>query len=265
MIRFVLTTLVAGILANVALPSLAQQLKVDARCELHYRDTIVGEGPCTATQDGDNVNVKGTISENGKNYLAIINNRSNYGTLIGAGTFPLAEGKLVANDSTRVIFDNYYELDIILPSGGGATVNRSSNKGAAAALIGALFAGAVISATQNDGGSSTPAQSGNTRTDSFESVCGVIQDGQPTRYRCTVEDIYENEQKVRTILRYPDITFEVIWGQGNSLTLNSEGVRPIPGTYATSEGETDIITDEKTWFYYSDKGIAEFEVRNFQP
>jgi hypothetical protein len=156
MLRFVLTTLVAGALANVALPVHAQQLNVNARCELHYRDTIIGEGPCTAAQKDNSVVVKGTISENGKSYEAIINNRSNYGTLIGADTFILAEGKLVSNDPTRVLFGNDYELDIILPSSASTTVSRSSDTGAAAALIAAIFAGAVIGATQDSG--SAPRQ-----------------------------------------------------------------------------------------------------------
>jgi hypothetical protein len=105
----------AGILAGISLPAMAQQF--EGRCELHYRDQIIGEGPCTATQTSDanqTVTIKRTISENGENYIATINNRSNYGTLIGAGTFTLAEGKLISNDSTCVIFGHHYELDIFL-------------------------------------------------------------------------------------------------------------------------------------------------------
>lgn len=111
--RLASSVVLTAILAGINLPALAQQF--EGRCELHYRDQILGEGPCTATQSNDanqTVTVKGTISENGETYIAIINNRSNYGTLIGAGTFTLAEGKLVSNSPTRVLFGNHYELDI---------------------------------------------------------------------------------------------------------------------------------------------------------
>lgn len=131
--RLVSSVLMAGILAGISLPAMAQQF--EGRCELHYRDQIIGEGPCTATQTSDanqTVTIKGTISENGENYIAIINNRSNYGTLIGAGTFTLAEGKLVSNDSTRVIFGNHYELDIFVS-------DEEVIKGAAQQLIQELF------------------------------------------------------------------------------------------------------------------------------
>jgi hypothetical protein len=132
--RLASSVLMAGILVGgFSLPAMAQQF--EGRCELHYRDQIIGEGPCTATQSNDanqTVTVKGTISENGENYLAIINNRSNYGTLIGAGTFTLAEGKLVSNSATRVIFGNHYELDIFLS-------DEEVIKGAAQQLIQELF------------------------------------------------------------------------------------------------------------------------------
>lgn len=109
------------------------------------------------------------------------------------------------------------------------------------------------------------AQNNGAKTQSFNSVCGVIQDKKTYRYLCKVEDVYVNEERTKTILRYPDNTFEIIWGQGNSLTLNSEGIKPIPGTYSTSEGETDIVTAEKTWLYISDPNAAKMEVQNFKP
>ena len=105
---------------------------IEAKCELHYRDKLIGEGVCTATQTDETVVVKGTVEENGQKYTAIINNKSNYGTLIGAGTFILAEGKLVSNDSTRVIFGNHYELDINVSG-------EDIVKGAAQQLIEELF------------------------------------------------------------------------------------------------------------------------------
>lgn len=329
------TVLIAGFIA----PEVAKAQTVEASCELHYRDTLVGQGPCTASQNGDLVTINATLEGSGQTYSARIDNRSNYGTLTGAGVFTLAEGKLVSNDPTRVIFGNHYELDVF-PPGGREAADQEISKGAAAALVGALFAGAVISAATQDDAPAQPATSGpvpalqdligvrgrdgegqlqqrgytflknektdtesfsfysepstancvavitadgvyreivytepvdcqaddaDTRTESFQTVCGVIVDGQTNSYLCDLENTYANTTLTKTVLNYPDITFEYVWGEGNTVTVNSQGANPISATYSTSEGETDIFLDDRTYFYYSDRGAAEFEVQNFQP
>lgn len=249
------TVCVASMLSAVCLVLPAAAQTVEATCELHYRDRILGEGPCTAEQlDNDTVILDGVVSENGKTYKAIINNRSNYGTLIGAGTFTLAEGKLISNEPTRVIFGNDYEIDLILPNSARASVSdQQLAVGAAGLLIGALFA----SALDNDGG--------NVRTESFQTVCGVIVAGETTEDLCTVEDTYTGNAKTKTVLRYPDIAFEFVWGEGDDVTISYPGSDPQPASYSTSEGETDVFGANTTYFYISDPQLARREVQNFQP
>lgn len=109
------------------------------------------------------------------------------------------------------------------------------------------------------------ASSPEMRTETFETVCGVIVDGQNYRYLCEASDQYEGQNKVKTTLRYPDIEFQLVWKSGNQVRIDTTGASSIEATYSTSEGETDIFTSEKTYFYISDKDLAIMEVQNFQP
>ena len=101
------------------------------------------------------------------------------------------------------------------------------------------------------------------RTETFETVCGVIVDEQNYRYLCKVSEQYNGENKVKTILRYPDIELQLTWKPENQVSIDTTGASSIEATYSTSEGETDIFTSEKTYFYISDKGMAAWEVENF--
>ena len=103
------------------------------------------------------------------------------------------------------------------------------------------------------------------RTETFETVCGVIVDGQNYRYLCEALDQYEGNNRVKTTLRYPDIELQLVWKSGNQVRIDTTGTSSIEATYSTSEGETDIFTSEKTYFYISDQGLATIELQNFQP
>ena len=102
------------------------------------------------------------------------------------------------------------------------------------------------------------------RRDEFGTVCGVIVNGQNYRYRCDATDVYSGNQKVRTTLRYPDQTIELTWRQGNRVGLQFEGMVPQEARYSTSEGETNFVFEGKTYFYYSDKGLARQELQHFR-
>lgn len=109
------------------------------------------------------------------------------------------------------------------------------------------------------------ASASNLKTETFETICGVIVDGQNYSYLCEVSEQYNGENKVKTTLRYPDIELQLIWKPDNQVSINTTGASSIEATYSTSEGETDIFTSEKTYFYISDKNMAAWEVENFQP
>lgn len=119
----------------------------------------------------------------------------------------------------------------------------------------------LVYAPSSDCGTANVSQS---RTD-FETVCGVIVDQQNYRYLCEVSDQYEGENKVRTTLTYPDIELQLTWKSGNKVSIDTVGASTIEASYSTSEGETDIFTSDKTYFYISNQEAAALEVQNFQP
>lgn len=114
------------------------------------------------------------------------------------------------------------------------------------------------------GGASSHGGGDSDRQDKFESVCGVIVDGQNYRYRCRVVNFYQGGQIVKTALHYPDINMRLVWKSGDQAVVHMEGTKPYHVSYSTSEGETNFQMDGKTYFYISDKGMADMEVRNFQ-
>ena len=120
----------------------------------------------------------------------------------------------------------------------------------------------LVYAPSSDCGTASTSQ---LRTETFKTVCGVIVGQENYRYLCEVSEQYKGNNKVKTTLRYPDIELQLTWKQGNQVRIDTTGASSIEATYSTSEGETDIITSEKTYFYISDKDLAAMEVQNFQP
>jgi hypothetical protein len=94
----------------------------------------------------------------------------------------------------------------------------------------------------------------------YRTVCGVMVGTRPVEYVCSVEG---GDQRSRpTTLRFPDMVMVLHWLPGNRVRVELEGAAPIEGTWSESEGETDIVTPEKTWFYISDRGLAESRVKS---
>jgi hypothetical protein len=112
------------------------------------------------------------------------------------------------------------------------------------------------------GGGGTSSAGG--RSDSFDTVCGVMVSGKDSSYRCRVTDQYAGGQKTRTTLRFPDQTIELTWRQGRRVGLQFEGMVPKEATYASSEGETNWVFEGKTYYYFSDKDRARSEVQRLR-
>ncbi len=108
------------------------------------------------------------------------------------------------------------------------------------------------------------ANSAGGNTDSFDTVCGVIVGRQDSPYRCRVTDHFDGGRKTRTTLRFPDQTIELTWRPGKRVVLQFEGMVPKEARYASSEGETNWVFEGKTYYYFSDKGRARFEVQKFR-
>jgi len=122
----------------------------------------------------------------------------------------------------------------------------------------------VMTYAGGSGGPAQPTASAGGSPDSFDTICGVIVGGKNYRYRCGATDFYSGGHKVRTELRYPDQTIQLTWRPGNSVGLQFEGMVPMEARYATSEGETNFVFEDKTYFYYSDKGMAQWEWQHFR-
>jgi hypothetical protein len=102
------------------------------------------------------------------------------------------------------------------------------------------------------------------RQDPFDTVCGVMVNGEDHAYRCGATDFYSGGRKVRTELRYPDQTIQLTWKSGNRVGLQFEGMVPKEARYATSEGETNWIFEGKTYYYFSDKGRGQAEFQKLR-
>ena len=100
---------------------------------------------------------------------------------------------------------------------------------------------------------------------SWQTVCGVIVGGETYSYVCTVTDRMEGSRKASTLLRFPDNAVTLNWKEGRDVELVFEGMVPKMATFATAEGETNWVFEDKTYFYISDKGRAAWEVEHFQP
>jgi hypothetical protein len=97
----------------------------------------------------------------------------------------------------------------------------------------------------------------------FATVCGVIVDGKTYRYKCKVNGVAPGSRG-KTVLHYPDQNITLHWRQGNRLGVEFEGMKVMPTTANTAEGETQFMFEGKTYFYISDPGMAEMEVKHFR-
>jgi hypothetical protein len=142
---------------------------------------------------------------------------------------------------------------------GQCVVVRTSN-GRYASIAYAMDSSCSKAGGSAGGGGGSAAQ----RQDPFDTICGVMVNGKDNSYRCGVTDFYSGGQKVRTELRFPDQTIQLTWRPGNQVGLQFEGMKPMQARYSTSEGETNWVFEGKTYYYFSDKGRAQSEWKNFR-
>jgi hypothetical protein len=96
----------------------------------------------------------------------------------------------------------------------------------------------------------------------YRTVCGVMVDGKPVRYVCSV--VGGDQRRAPTTLRFPDMVMVLHWQGGKRVRVEPEGVAPIDGTWTEYEGETDVVTPDRTWFYVSDREAAALEVASME-
>lgn len=96
----------------------------------------------------------------------------------------------------------------------------------------------------------------------FATVCGVTVGSKLYRYPCKLEGAAPGGHG-KTVLHYPDQTITLNWHGGRHVSVIFEGMKPQRTTYNTSEGTTQFVFEDKTYFYISDRDAAKMEVRNF--
>ena len=97
----------------------------------------------------------------------------------------------------------------------------------------------------------------------FATVCGVTVEGKLYRYKCTVEGAAPGGPG-KTVVRYPDQNITLNWRGPRRASVIFEGMKPQSVRPSTSEGTTQFVFEDKTYFYVSDPGAARMEVRNFR-
>ncbi|MFZ1830930.1 MAG: hypothetical protein WAW42_19640 [Candidatus Competibacteraceae bacterium] len=115
------------------------------------------------------------------------------------------------------------------------------------------------------GGSSdaAPAKGPGAQRGRFATVCGAMVQDKPYRYKCTVEGAPPGGPG-KTVVRYPDQTITLNWRGPRRGSVTFEGMKPQQVKFSTSEGATQFIFEDKTYFYVSDRGAAEMEVKHFK-
>lgn len=140
---------------------------------------------------------------------------------------------------------------------GQCIVVRTAN-GRYASLVKALDA-----SCQGDSSDGVPAPGFDEHGSRFATVCGVIVDGKTYRYKCTVEGAAPGGSG-KTVVHYPDQNITLNWRGKRRGSVTFEGMKAQPVTFSTAEGNTQFIYEGKTYFYTSDPGAAEMEVKHFK-
>ena len=68
----------------------------------------------------------------------------------------------------------------------------------------------------------------------------------------------------KTVVHYPDQNITLNWRGGKRVNVTFEDMKVQPATFSTSEGNTQFVFEGKTYFYTSDPGAAEMEVKHFR-
>ena len=97
----------------------------------------------------------------------------------------------------------------------------------------------------------------------FATVCGATVEGKLYRYKCTVEGAAPGGPG-KTVVRYPDQNITLNWRGPRRASVIFEGMKPQSVRPSTSEGTTQFVFEDKTYFYVSNRNAARMEVQNFR-
>lgn len=146
---------------------------------------------------------------------------------------------------------------------GGQCVIVRTAQGRYQSLVNAPRADCKGGASAGTGTDGVPAPGFDEHGSRFDTVCGVIAAGKTYRYKCLVEGAAPGGHG-KTVLHYPDQKITLRWPGGKRVDVEFEGMRVQHLTFTRSEGNTQFIYEGKPYFYVSDPGAAEMEVKHFK-
>lgn len=98
----------------------------------------------------------------------------------------------------------------------------------------------------------------------YETLCGITVGGETDRYLCEATVFHEDGSRSRTVVRYPDLEITFNWQDDRTVSVRIAGTEPRQGTFSISEGTTSVVVEDRTYFFISDIGMAEREVRAYK-
>lgn len=94
-----------------AAPAAAQEITTVA-CTIADGGRLDAPATCGYFEDGPILDIKGTLTENGTRFTAIVDNSKSSGLLIGAGTYFLADGPIETGAAGTFVWENGYAITL---------------------------------------------------------------------------------------------------------------------------------------------------------
>ena len=95
----------------------ADKVELDMQCDISFEGKVYATGPCkVVVRDNTFTSIKGKNTENGVSFSLVADENKGTALLMGAGTFPLANGKVETNvDGVTYRWPNGYTFDTYTP------------------------------------------------------------------------------------------------------------------------------------------------------
>lgn len=98
----------------------------------------------------------------------------------------------------------------------------------------------------------------------YETICGITANGETTRHLCQATVFHEDGRRARTVVRYPDTEVTFNWQEDRTVSVRIVGSPNQQGTFSMSDGTTSVMVEGRTYYFISDIGMAEREVRAYK-
>ena len=95
----------------------AEKVELDMNCDISFAGKLYATGPCkVVVRDNIYTTIKGKNTENGVTFNLLADENKGTALLMGAGTYPLADGQVETNvDGVTYRWPNGYIFDTSMP------------------------------------------------------------------------------------------------------------------------------------------------------